>query len=187
MEGSAANSRRFLLPRSRRLTSDLLHFASKVPMCPHDRIVDLSELIALRKRLPKRISFAALFVRAYGLMAAECPVFRQLHFRWPLANVYEHKETVLMMTIAREFRDEPWVFWGRFQGPENRTLPEIQDQLERYPNRWCEKGLSTAGPAKCVPHLDSSRGLVVEPQHLRPQPRAADGNGFSDDPGKPRC
>ena len=132
MEGSAANSRRFLLPRSRRLTSDLLHFASKVPMCPHDRIVDLSELIALRKRLPKRISFAALFVKAYGLMAAECPVFRQLHFRWPVANVYEHKETVLMMTIAREFRDEPWVFWGRFQGPENRTLPEIQEQLERY-------------------------------------------------------
>jgi len=132
MDESTARARRFMLPRSRRVATDLLHFASKVPLCPHDRKIDLSELITLRRELPNRISFAAIFTKAYGLMAAEYPAFRQLHFRWPVANVYEHHETVLMMAVTREFLGEPWVFWGRFSGPEHKSLTEIQKQLEIY-------------------------------------------------------
>lgn len=65
-------------------------------------------------------------------MAAEAAAFRQFYFRWPVANVYQHSETVFMTAVAREFCGDPWVFWGRFVGPEKRTLREIQQQLERY-------------------------------------------------------
>ncbi len=132
MEGTSPQPRRFWLPRSRRLTTDVLHYSRKVPLCPHDRVMNLGELGQLRRLLPERISFATLFVKAYGLMAIESPAFRQLFFRWPAANVYEHGETVLMMAIAREFRGEPWLFWGRFIRPETRSVLELQRQLERY-------------------------------------------------------
>jgi hypothetical protein len=65
-------------------------------------------------------------------MAAESDVFRQMFFRWPIANVYQHDTTVLMMAIGREFRGEDWVFWGRFINPETNSLQDIQQQLKKY-------------------------------------------------------
>lgn len=128
MDGPTRN----LLPRSRRLTTDLMRFAKQVPHCTHSRMVKLGEVMEARKDLPERVSLAAIFVKAFGLMAQRSTAFRQLFIRWPLESIYQHDKTVLMMAIAREFRDEPWVFWGRFTAPESRSLSEIQEQLTRY-------------------------------------------------------
>ncbi len=125
-------SRRFRLPRSRRLTCDVLHFHGKMPMCPHDRLVDLGRLNQLRKRVSQRISMAALFIKAYGLMAVEFPAFRQRYSSFPIANVRQHHATVLMLAVAREHQGEPWLFWGRFMQPESASLDEIQRLLNRY-------------------------------------------------------
>lgn len=139
MNGISTGRRRFLLPRSRRLTGDVLFFHRRVPLCPHARTMDLAELESLRQNLSRRVSLPAIFIRAYGLMAAECPVLRQLHYRWPLANVYEHDSTVLMMAIAREYQGEPWLFWGRFQEPEHRSLTTLQEQLDRLQSEPVEQ------------------------------------------------
>lgn len=71
-------------------------------------------------------------MKAYALVAREIPVFRQMYFRWPLANIYEHPHSVFMLAIAREFRAERWLFWGRFSAPESRSLADLQKQLEGY-------------------------------------------------------
>lgn len=101
-------------------------------MCPHDRLMDLCHLMAARRAASQRISLAVLFAKAYGRMAAEFPEFRQMYLRWPLASVYQHDRTIVMMAITREFRGEQWLFWGRFASPETRSLSDLQNRLHRY-------------------------------------------------------
>lgn len=122
---------RLKLSRSRRLCVDVLHYHRKVPTCAHDRLCDLSRVAELRGRLPRRISWTLLFLKAFGLVAAQRPVIRQTFMRWPWPHVYQHPHTVAMMVTEREFRGEPWLFWSRFTAPETRPLEELQQSLDR--------------------------------------------------------
>ena len=110
----------------------MLHYHRKVPTCAHDRLCDLSRVAELRARLPRRISWTLLFLKAFGLVAANRPVLRQTFMGWPWAHVYEHPHTVAMMVTERDFRGEPWLFWSRFSAPETQPLESMQQSLDRY-------------------------------------------------------
>lgn len=131
---STGNRRRFLVPRSRRLSCDVLHFHQQVPLCPHHRMFHLAPLEELRKSCPTRISWPVLFLKAYGLLAREVPVFRQTWMPFPWPSIYQHDTSVGMLAINREYKGEAWLFWGRFQSPENSSLIDLQQQLDIYQN-----------------------------------------------------
>ncbi|GAB5443552.1 MAG: hypothetical protein Fues2KO_39010 [Fuerstiella sp.] len=122
--------RQFAIPRSRRLTWDLLHFNRRVPLCGHDRLMLLSELNDVRRRSSQRISWPALFLKAYGLLAAEVPELRQTWYRWPFAHLYEHPCSIASIAVQRSINDEPWLFWGQIREPEHKSLIEIQQSLD---------------------------------------------------------
>ncbi len=126
--------RRLRLPRSRALSCDVLHYHAKVPTCAHDRLCDLSQVARLRSELPERISWTLLFIKAFGLVARDFPLLRQTYQRWPWPHLYEHPVSVGMLAIQREYRGEPWLFWGRFSQPESQSLIDMQKQLARYLN-----------------------------------------------------
>lgn len=128
----ARNRGRFLVPRSRRLTCDVLHFHGQVPLCPHHRMCHLGPLDAIRKACPVRVSWPVLFLKAYSLLARETPVFRQTWLSFPWPTIYQHDTSVGMLAIQREYQGEPWLFWGRFSSPEVTPLLELQQQLDRY-------------------------------------------------------
>ncbi|MBW3542831.1 MAG: hypothetical protein KY476_21420 [Planctomycetes bacterium] len=127
MEGTR---RRF--SRSRALSRDVLYYHRQVPTCAHSRVLDLAEPARLRTLIPRRISWTMLFLKAFGLVAERVPPLRQLYFRWPWPHLYEHSHSVAMLAIQREYRGEPWLFWGRFIQPEAMPLEELQAKLERY-------------------------------------------------------
>ncbi len=129
---SAGNRRRFLVPRSRRLTCDVLHFHQQVPLCPHHRMTLLGPLDTIRKACPVRVSWPVLFLKAYALLAKETPVFRQTWMSFPWPTIYQHDTSIGILAIQREFRGEPWLFWGRFNSLEVTPLFELQQQLDRY-------------------------------------------------------
>ncbi len=122
------------LPRSRALTCDVLHYHSKVPTCAHDRLFDVRPVAEARDALPRRISWTLLFIKAFGLVAREVPVLRQIYQPWPWPHLYEHPHSVGMMAIERKIAGEPWLFWGRFTEPESQSLSDLQQQLSRYRN-----------------------------------------------------
>lgn len=126
------DGRIFSVPPSRRLTWDLLYFNRAVPQCGHDRHMDLSALADARKRTSVRISWPALFLKAYGLVAKSRASLRQTWSRWPIAHIYQHPCSVGILTVQREYKGEPWLFWARIPEPENKTLPEIQALIERF-------------------------------------------------------
>lgn len=136
---SVSGSRRFLVPRSRRLSCDVLHFHRRAAICPHDRRCLLEDVDRLRRDSPRRISWAALMLKAYGLVAAEMRELRQAWLGGPLATVYEHPSSVGMLAIEREHAGERWLFWGRFPEPEQRSLIDLQEQLERYQTEPVER------------------------------------------------
>ena len=126
------SGRSFLIPRCRRLTWDLLRFNRQVPLCAHDRICDLSSVSKARSCATRRISWPALMLKAFGLMAEQFPEFRQTWYRWPIAHLYQHPHSIAAMTVQRTHKDQPWLFWAMVDAPENMTLPELQSVLDEY-------------------------------------------------------
>lgn len=124
--------RRLRLPRSRRLTCDVLHYHRKVPTCAHDRFCELRPLLLARQISSRRISWSLLFIKAFGLVARDFPVLRQSYQPWPWPHIYEHPSSVGMLAVQREHQGEPWLFWGRFSEPESHSLLSMQNTLDRY-------------------------------------------------------
>lgn len=131
-DGSSGGRRRFLVPRSRRLTCDVLHFHRQVPLCPHVRVMPLGSIDALRKPASGRVSWSALFLKAYAIVAWDIPVLRQSWMRGLIPTVYQHDTSVGMLAIQRDYRGEPWLFWGRVLAPDTMSLREIQTLIDRY-------------------------------------------------------
>lgn len=131
--------RRFALPRSRRLTVDVLHYHRKVPTCAHDRRTDVGRVAQLRSQLPVRVSWPILFIKAFALVAQKRPVLRQTYLTWPWPHVCENPYSVAMLPTHRDHLSEPWLFWSRFSEPENRPLVELQQALDRFQSEPVEK------------------------------------------------
>ena len=116
------------------LVDDVLYFSAAVPRYPVDRLVPLAEVAELRHRSPQRISWTVLFLKAFGLVAADTPLLRRMYVRWPLGHLVEMPLSVGMVAINRRDpeRQEDRLCWGRFIRPEQQSLVELQQALEQY-------------------------------------------------------
>lgn len=126
------NGHCFSIPRSRRLSWDLLHFNRRIPLCAHDRRMNLSDLANARNASPIRISWPALFLKAYGCVAMQVPELRQTWYRLPWAHLYQHPFSVGVLTVQRQFAGEPWLFWGNVGCPESQSLEQIQQRIDAF-------------------------------------------------------
>jgi hypothetical protein len=117
---------------NRRLVLDGLRFAHHVPLFPAERFVDLSEAGVLRKHVPRRVSWAAIFVKAYALVAKNHRQLRQTFIRWPWPHFVQEPHSTAMVVVNREFRGEDRICWGRIAQPEAKSLIDIQRQLDCY-------------------------------------------------------
>ncbi len=126
------NGRRFAVPASRRLTWDLLHFNRRVPLCGHDRLCDLATVAEARRACGVRISWPALFLKAFALVAQEVPELRQTWYRWPWAHLFQHSHSVGIITVQRQYQQQPWLFWGKIASPDSLSLAEVQQRMDRF-------------------------------------------------------
>lgn len=124
------NGRRFSVPPHRRLSWDVTHYNRQVPLCGHDRQFDLSECSVARQNCAVRISWSAVFLKAYGLVAAEVPELRQTWYRWPWAHLYQHPHSIGVLAVQRIIDNVPWLFWGRVDDPGHNPLTVIQERID---------------------------------------------------------
>jgi hypothetical protein len=111
---------------------DTLHFARRVPLFPVERQFDLAEVASLRSRVPARISWTVLFVKAYAIVARDHAALRRAYLLWPWPHLLEFPASVAMVTINRETHGEQRLCWGRFVDPENQPLEALQRRLDWY-------------------------------------------------------
>lgn len=133
MEGrSTPQGRSFRLPRSRRLVTDTLFFSARVPGQPLTRYCNISRVVELRKTAAVRVSWATIFLKAYGVLSAENAPLRQTYIPWPFPKVYEHPVSGARMTVSREYKGEEWVFFGLIPEAESLPLVEVQRRINEF-------------------------------------------------------
>ncbi|MEX2141839.1 MAG: hypothetical protein WD894_21415 [Pirellulales bacterium] len=127
------------LNNNRALVLDLLALASRHAYYPVEQTFELEEVAALRAAALRRISWTALFMKAYATVAAEVPQLRQAYCRWPWPRLCQCGENVAMVAINREYVGEERLCWGRFTSPEGHSLADLQDALDAYQREPVER------------------------------------------------
>ena len=87
---------------ARRVVIDLMHASRGVPFVAIRRTLDIRRLADARAGLPERPAWAAIFAKAYALLAAERAILRTAYLKWPWPHLYEYEKTTAMVVVAPE-------------------------------------------------------------------------------------
>ena len=117
---------------TRTFIMDLVHAAGRVPTVPVSRVFDVRSLFDARNNHPRRPSWSVLFMKAFGIVAAQNPLMRRALLTIPWTRLYEHPQSTCALAIEREYKSEPGIFVGLFRAPEAQTLWDLQEALEVY-------------------------------------------------------
>jgi len=113
----------------RRLVSDLLSFASKMPILPVQRQMHLGPLKAARAACAVRPSWIALFLKGFALAAQEFPELRRVYLKFPWPHLYEYRDSVAVLTVERSVDAEPAVLVMRIRGPAHLPIAKIDEAI----------------------------------------------------------
>jgi hypothetical protein len=126
MRGSV---RKISMPR--RLVADLMHASMRVPFVSLRRTLDIRRLVEARSASAQRPGWAAIFAKAFCLVAREEPVLRTLYVKWPWPHFYELPRSVGMVAIARKEDGEDCVLPQKVTAADELPLAEV-DALIRH-------------------------------------------------------
>lgn len=121
--------RRISLPR--RLIADLMHASIRVPLVSLTRPLDVHAVAEARAAANEAPGWAAIFVKAFALVASSEPTLRTLHVKWPWPMLYELPRSVGMVAVARVEDGEACVMFERISAPDTMTLAEVDAQIQR--------------------------------------------------------
>src|SRR3982074_2085198 len=91
--------RKISMPR--RLVADLMHASIRVPFVSLSRSIDVRQILEARALAAQPPGGAAIFVKAFSLVAKDEPVLRTLYAKWPWPSFYELPRSIAMVAIAR--------------------------------------------------------------------------------------
>lgn len=121
--------RKISLPRQ--LVIDLMRASMGVPFITLSRTLDIRTLAEARASLDSSPGWAAIFAKAFSLMAKDDPILRTLYLGWPWPHFYELPRSIGMVAIARNESGEDCILPQRVSAPEGLSLTEI-DTLIRH-------------------------------------------------------
>jgi hypothetical protein len=113
----------------RRLIVDLMRASADIPFVSLSRTLNIRPLLDARSLVAQPPGFAAIFVKAFALVAREQPVLRTLYAKWPWPSFFEMPRSVAMVAIARVEDGEDCVLPQRVTSPEGLSLDEIDGLL----------------------------------------------------------
>ena len=115
----------------RRLVADLMHASSRVPLISLTRPLDVHAVVEARARAVQAPGWAAIFIKAFALVARDEPTLRTLHVKWPWPGLYELPCSVGMVAIARVEDGEDCALFERVCAPDAMTLAAIDALIRR--------------------------------------------------------
>jgi len=115
--------RKVSLPR--RLIIDLMHASMGVPFVTLRRRLDVRPLAEARAAAAHRPGWAAIFSKAFCLVAKDQPVLRTMYINGPWPHFYELPVSVGMVAISRNEGGEPCVLPQRVCGADRLALADI--------------------------------------------------------------
>lgn len=115
----------------RRLICDLMRASMDVPFVSLSRSLNIRPLLEARAGATAPAGWAAMFVKAFALVARDEPVLRTVYAKWPWPSLYELPKSVALVAIARVEAGEECVMPQRIAAPEAMTLAAIDAEIRR--------------------------------------------------------
>jgi hypothetical protein len=115
--------RKISLPR--RFITDLMRASVRVPFVSLRRTLDVGALAEARASAAEPPGWAAIFVKAFGLVAKDQPTLRTLYVTWPWPHFFELPRSVAGVAIARTEDGEDCVLPQKVSTPEELPLAAI--------------------------------------------------------------
>ena len=121
--------RKISLPR--RLIADLMHASIRVPFVSLRRTLGVRPLIEARASAAVRPGWAAIFVKAFALVAKDEPILRTLYAKWPWPQLYELPRSVAMVAVARVEDGEDCVLPQKIPAADTLPLMDIDASIRQ--------------------------------------------------------
>ncbi len=108
-------------------------FSGNPAACPSSRFAAnaISPLSLLL--VPKtKVSWIALFAKAYGLAARRHVHLRRNWLTFPWARIYEHPHSECVVLVERDWQGEEIVLGAKVRAPEDAAVAEIDRHIRRF-------------------------------------------------------
>lgn len=115
----------------RRLICDLMHASMGVPFVSLSRALQIRPLLEARAGAATQAGWAAMFVKAFAIVARDEPVLRTVYAKWPWPSLYELPNSVASVAIARVEDGEECVLPQRIAAPEAMALTAVDADIRR--------------------------------------------------------
>jgi len=119
--------RKISMPR--RLVADLMHASMRVPFVSLARPLNIRQLLEARSLAPQPPGWAAIFVKAFALVARDQPVLRTLYAKWPWPSFYELPRSIAMVAIARVEDGQDCVLPEKVRAADEMPLREVDAKI----------------------------------------------------------
>ena len=113
----------------RRLVADLMQASIRVPFVSLARPLNVRPLLEARALSAKPPGWAAIFVKAFSLVAKDEPVLRTLYAKWPWPSLYELPRSIAMVAIARVEDGQDCVLPLKVPAADELPLGEVDAQI----------------------------------------------------------
>jgi hypothetical protein len=136
-EAMRGTKRKISLPR--RFIVDLMHASMRVPFISLSRALDIGPFMAARAKAVSPPGWAAVFVKAFAIVAKEEPVLRTLYVTLPWPHFFELPRSVAMVAVARVEDGEECILPEKISAPDEHPLSAIDAQIRRAKNAPLEE------------------------------------------------
>lgn len=115
----------------RRLICDLMHASMGIPFVSLSRSLHIRPVVEARAGTTSPAGWAAIFVKAFALVARDEPILRTVYVKWPWPALYELPKSVATVAIARVEEGEECVLPQRIAAPEALSLAAVDAEIRR--------------------------------------------------------
>ncbi len=119
---------RLTLSPGRKMVLEILHHGRRVPSLPLSKEMQVGAVAAARQG----VSWTAIFVRAYGLVARRNPELRRAYVPWPRPHLYEHPFSEAALLVERAYDGENVILGARLRAPEEQSLEALDAKLRFF-------------------------------------------------------
>ncbi|WP_298256963.1 acyltransferase [Bradyrhizobium sp.] len=113
---------------------DLMHASMRVPFITLSRSLDIAPLMAARAKAASAPGWAAMFVKAFAIVAKDEPVLRTLYVKLPWPHFFELPRSIAMVAVARVEDGEECILPEKVASPEEQPLADIDAAIRRAKN-----------------------------------------------------
>jgi hypothetical protein len=118
------------LSPARKMVLEILHHGRQVPALPLSKVMQVGALVKARKA-GAFVSWTAIFMKAYALVAQRHPELRRAYIPYPWARLYEHPVSECALLLERDHEGENMVLGAKLRAPELQSLADIDARLTR--------------------------------------------------------